>query len=781
MSEARRARDGRGRGGRGAGGRLRRRRHRRVHRRADRRRRPALLLHGDEHAAAGRASGDRGDHRARPGRVAAARRRRRAAAAAAGTSCRSAATRSRRASAPRTRRPTSCRRPARSTCTARGRRTSSFAHAATARDRAGARRHRRARGRRDHAVLRLDDRQADRLGRATARRRWRGSMRRWRDDAHRRRRTPTSRSCAASSPAPSFAERRPRHRADRARARAAVRRSRRCRSRSPPPASSRTRWPPSSRSRTPTRGRAATAGACTARALRRFDLEAARHAPRRSRWNARAAATMRWCRTAERWAFGATRARRRPRTTSLLDAQRLALTVYATGETLQRLRAPTASAAVDEIDPIAHAGEGARRGRPPDRADAGQGHRVPGASRRQAVKAGQPLAVMEAMKMEHTISRAARRHRRRTAVRGRRPGRRGRRIAAPGAEPEPARSLHRRPARSAARRTPAVSSHHRRCIECFRPTSPWSKSARATACRTKGSRSRPRTRSSWCSGCRPPACARSRSPASSARSGCRRWPTTPQVMAGIARRPGVRYSVLTPNLKGFEAALASAARRDRRLRRRQRGLQPEEHQLLDRREHRALPPGRRRRARRTASRCARAISCALGCPYQGEVSADEVERVVAADERASASTTAASPTPSASARRGTCRRRWSARCEHFPLAEVSGALPRHLRPGAGQHLRLPARSASTPSTPASPASAAARTRRARPATSRTEDVRLHAATAWASTPASTSTQLVDAGAFISGVLGRAPVSRAGSALLAKRAAAAARSAEAVAQ
>src|SRR6478735_5249936 len=29
------------------------------------------------------------------------------------------------------------------------------------------------------------------------------------------------------------------------------------------------------------------------------------------------------------------------------------------------------------------------------------------------------------------------------------------------------------------------------------------------------------------------------------------------VMAGIERRPGVRYSVLTPNLKGFEAALAS--------------------------------------------------------------------------------------------------------------------------------------------------------------------------------------------------------------------------------
>ena len=30
-----------------------------------------------------------------------------------------------------------------------------------------------------------------------------------------------------------------------------------------------------------------------------------------------------------------------------------------------------------------------------------------------------------------------------------------------------------------------------------------------------------------------------------------------EVMAGIRRKPGVRYSVLTPNLKGFEAALLS--------------------------------------------------------------------------------------------------------------------------------------------------------------------------------------------------------------------------------
>ncbi len=33
----------------------------------------------------------------------------------------------------------------------------------------------------------------------------------------------------------------------------------------------------------------------------------------------------------------------------------------------------------------------------------------------------------------------------------------------------------------------------------------------------------------------------------------------PEVMAGIGRRPGVRYAVLTPNMKGFEAALLAGA------------------------------------------------------------------------------------------------------------------------------------------------------------------------------------------------------------------------------
>ncbi len=144
------------------------------------RRRPALLFHGDEHPAAGRAPGDRGDHRPRPGRVAAARRLRRAAAAAAGRAAASAATRSRRASAPRTPTPTSCRPPARSQVL---RWPAHVAFAAQppahrARAGAGADRRRRARRRRDQPVLRLDDRQADRLGRGPRSRRWRGSTRR---------------------------------------------------------------------------------------------------------------------------------------------------------------------------------------------------------------------------------------------------------------------------------------------------------------------------------------------------------------------------------------------------------------------------------------------------------------------------------------------------------------------------------------------------------------------------------------------------------------------------
>jgi 3-methylcrotonyl-CoA carboxylase alpha subunit len=85
-----------------------------------------------------------------------------------------------------------------------------------------------------------------------------------------------------------------------------------------------------------------------------------------------------------------------------LGEQRWTLAVYAQGERVT-VFAPQGSLSLQHIDPIAHAGEGA-----------GEGGRLtapmPGkviaflAQVGQAVKQGQPLAVMEAMKMEHTIA-----------------------------------------------------------------------------------------------------------------------------------------------------------------------------------------------------------------------------------------------------------------------------------------------------------------------------------------------------------------------------------------
>ena len=82
-----------------------------------------ILFHGDEHAAAGRAPGDRGGDRHRPRRVAAARRRRREIHPHAAGHRAAAATRSRCGFMPRTRSAAFCRRPAPCTgCACRRRR-----------------------------------------------------------------------------------------------------------------------------------------------------------------------------------------------------------------------------------------------------------------------------------------------------------------------------------------------------------------------------------------------------------------------------------------------------------------------------------------------------------------------------------------------------------------------------------------------------------------------------------------------------------------------------------
>ncbi len=105
-----------------------------------------------------------------------------------------------------------------------------------------------------------------------------------------------------------------------------------------------------------------------------------------------------------------------------------------------------------------------------------------------------------------------------------------------------------------------------------------------------------------------------------------------QVMAQIVRRPGTIYSVLTPNLQGFEAALA--ARADEVVifsaaseAFSQRNINCSIAQSIER----FVPVAAAAKAARVRLRGS--ISCSLGCPYQGEVPVgavvDVVERLAA--------------------------------------------------------------------------------------------------------------------------------------------------------
>jgi hydroxymethylglutaryl-CoA lyase len=99
-----------------------------------------------------------------------------------------------------------------------------------------------------------------------------------------------------------------------------------------------------------------------------------------------------------------------------------------------------------------------------------------------------------------------------------------------------------------------------------------------------------------------------------------------EVMALIERKPGVRYSVLTPNMKGFEAAVAS---------------RPDEIVVFaaasEAFSHRNINCSIAQSMERFAPVVAAAreqgiyvrgaISCAVGCPYEGEIAPERVEMV----------------------------------------------------------------------------------------------------------------------------------------------------------
>ena len=240
-----------------------------------------------------------------------------------------------------------------------------------------------------------------------------------------------------------------------------------------------------------------------------------------------------------------------------------------------------------------------------------------------------------------------------------------------------------------------------------------------------------------------------------------------EVMAGIQRQEQVRYSVLTPNLKGFDAALAT---------------RPDEIVVFG-----AASEAFSRKnincgiaesiarfapvvaaAREAGIKVRGVVSCAVGCPYEGEIHPDRVELVarlmadIGVQHMGMADTIGV----------GTPRRVQIAMervLKHYPLAEVSG----HFHDTYGQALAnayaclqmgVQVFDASVGGLGGCPYAKGATGNVA------TEDLVFMLHGLGIETGIDLDA-LVDAAAFISGVLGRKPVSRVANAVLAKRPAA----------
>jgi hydroxymethylglutaryl-CoA lyase len=240
-----------------------------------------------------------------------------------------------------------------------------------------------------------------------------------------------------------------------------------------------------------------------------------------------------------------------------------------------------------------------------------------------------------------------------------------------------------------------------------------------------------------------------------------------EVMAGLQRLAGVRYAVLTPNLQGLQAALASrpdevvvfaAASEAFSLR--------NINCSIDDSLARFAPVVEAAHAQGIKVRGA--ISCALGCPYQGEVSADEVERVVRGFkalgvDHCGVADTLGVGTP-AQAQAAMARA-----LKHYPLAQVSG----HFHDTYGQalanihaclHMGVHTFDASVGGLGGCPYAKGATGNVA------TEDV-LYLLNGLGVETGVDIERLVDAAAYIAAVLGRPVASRVGRALLARRPAA----------
>jgi len=241
-----------------------------------------------------------------------------------------------------------------------------------------------------------------------------------------------------------------------------------------------------------------------------------------------------------------------------------------------------------------------------------------------------------------------------------------------------------------------------------------------------------------------------------------------QVMAGIRRRAGVRYSVLVPNMLGLQAALAGGD-----------ATRPDEvvvfgaaSQAFSRRNINCSIEESIERfapvvaaAREAGLKVRSAISCALGCPYQGEVTPDEVEHLVKLFKQIGVHHCGVADTIGV----GTPRRVQAVMeraLKHYPLDEVSG----HFHDTYGQalsniyaclELGIHTFDTSVAGLGGCPYAKGATGNVA------TEDVVFMLQGMGIHTGIDLDA-LVDAGGFISGVLGRPPVSRVGRSLLTKK-------------
>jgi hydroxymethylglutaryl-CoA lyase len=143
-----------------------------------------------------------------------------------------------------------------------------------------------------------------------------------------------------------------------------------------------------------------------------------------------------------------------------------------------------------------------------------------------------------------------------------------------------------------------------------------------------------------------------------------------EVMAGIRRQPGVRYSVLTPNMKGLEAAIPSkpdeivvfAAASEAFS---QRNINCSIAESIER-----FAPVVQA-ARENGIYVRGALSVAVGCPYQGDVSAEEVERVARLMKGIGVQHLGVADTIGVGTPRKV-RKAMEAALKHYELADISG-------------------------------------------------------------------------------------------------------------